>query len=386
MLDYGSLWCKQGSEIYSQLQILGGWIDAREKLPGFCKFFLKRVKRIQCFWVRSIPVMSSLLPLDAFGAWDNWGSFLVNLMSVLMPLREFGLFMGLCWEPGCCNRFRWVTFLQKHDSCEAVFLLFWAKLLEAQILLDFGYGRMTTYNDIRRWRWFEGHLTSRSCIPWRWSRESGGSSRKFLLNRRDLCNVPRWRASQNWQTPQTHHLLLHLRFANIECAPVVIYHSIIYKPWDWPRSESLKEILLWLAWWWPSRWNMLNPIDVWCSNDWNVQMGLFNGMGESPCSNVLYPILQVQQRRFRLRFLAGTCPSPCSAYWSGFCLRHHHFGETVQSAQYVHPLCSFWWKFITLDTINIMIHSQPVACSEADNRADKSKTRTRTRDAVSCSW
>jgi len=70
-------------------------------------------------------------------------------MSVLMPLREFGLFMGLCWEPGCCNRFRWVTFLQKHDSCEAVFLLFWAKLLEAQILLDFGYGSMTTYNDIR---------------------------------------------------------------------------------------------------------------------------------------------------------------------------------------------------------------------------------------------
>ena len=68
MLDYGSLWCKQGSEIYSQLQILGGWIDAREKLPGFCNFFLKRVKRIQCFWVRSIPVMSSLLPLDAFGA------------------------------------------------------------------------------------------------------------------------------------------------------------------------------------------------------------------------------------------------------------------------------------------------------------------------------
>ena len=57
-------------------------------------------------------------------------------MSVLMPLREFGLFMGLCWEPGCSKHFRWVTLLQKHDSCEAVFLLFWAKLLEAQILVD----------------------------------------------------------------------------------------------------------------------------------------------------------------------------------------------------------------------------------------------------------
>ncbi len=40
--------------------------------------------------------------------WNRWtwrnkklisGSFLVNLMSVLMPLREFGLFMGLCPAP-----------------------------------------------------------------------------------------------------------------------------------------------------------------------------------------------------------------------------------------------------------------------------------------------
>ena len=31
------------------------------------------------------------------------GSFLVNLMSVLMPLREFGLFMGLCVSPKRCG-------------------------------------------------------------------------------------------------------------------------------------------------------------------------------------------------------------------------------------------------------------------------------------------
>ena len=138
-----------------------------------------------------------------------------------MPLREFGLFMGLCWEPGCCNRFRWVTFLQKHDSCEAVFLLFWAKLLEAQILLDFGYGRMTTYIDIKVM--YPMALVARE--PWKFKKVLAQQAGPLQCAK--MACFPKSTNSTNPPFVASFEVCQHRVCSS---SPVVIYHFIIYQP------------------------------------------------------------------------------------------------------------------------------------------------------------